>query len=147
MPLDKNSFYARTMHTPDSPERAAQRGALRDVSKALLPLHRALIDAAKEDYAFAVAPVKPSQLLQLLTDDPFFAWLKPLTSLIVDIDEMARTDFDAADVATISDRIDRLFGAKAEETFSGQYIPMLQREVDIAIGHAALRKAAARLRG
>jgi hypothetical protein len=27
-----------------------------------------------------------------------------------------------------------------------QYIPMLQRSVDIAAGHAALRKAAARLR-
>ena len=96
MALDKNSFYARTMHTPDSPERAALRGALRDVSKALLPLHRALIDAAADDYAFGVAPVKPSQLLQLLKEDPFFAWLKPLTSLIVDIDEMARIDFDAA---------------------------------------------------
>ena len=73
MPLDKNSFYARTMHTPDTPERAALRSALRDVSKVLLPLHRALIDAAKDDYAFGVAPVKPSQLLQLLNDDPFFA--------------------------------------------------------------------------
>ena len=91
MPLDKKSFYARTMHTPDSPERAALRSALRDVSKALLPLHRALIDAAKDDYAFGIAPVKPSQLLQLLNDDPFFAWLKPVTALIVDIDEMARS--------------------------------------------------------
>jgi hypothetical protein len=147
MPLDKKSFYARTMHTPDSPERAALRGALREVSKLLLPLHRALIDIAKEDYAFAVAPVKPAQLLQLLTDDPFFAWLKPVTSLIVDIDEMARTDFEAADVAAIADRVDRLFGAKAEGAFSAQYIPMLQRSVDIAIGHVELRKAAARLRG
>lgn len=147
MALDKKSFYARTMHTPDSPERAALRGALREVSKRLLPLHRALIDVAKEDYAFAVAPVKPAQLLQLLTDDPFFAWLKPVTSLIVDIDEMARTDFEAEDVAAIADRLDHLFGAKAEGAFSAQYIPMLQRSVDIAIGHVELRKAAARLRG
>ncbi|HSY49753.1 MAG TPA: hypothetical protein VLC46_13150 [Thermoanaerobaculia bacterium] len=147
MPLDKNSFYARTMHTPDSPERAELRGALREVSKLLLPLHRALINLAREDYAFAVAPVKPAQLLQLLTDDPFFAWLKPVTSLIVDIDEMARTDFEAADVAAIAGRVDRLFGAKADEAFSAQYIPMLQRSVDIAIGHVELRKAAARLRG
>jgi hypothetical protein len=147
MPLDKNSFYARTMHTPDSPERAVLRSALRDVSKALLPLHRVLIDAAKDDYAFGIAPVKPSQLLQLLNDDPFFAWLKPLTSLIVDIDEMARTDFEPSDVAAIADRLDRLFGAKAEEAFAAQYIPMLQRSVDITVGHAALRKAAARLRG
>ncbi|HXH41586.1 MAG TPA: hypothetical protein VNN08_23375 [Thermoanaerobaculia bacterium] len=147
MPLDKKSFYARTMHTPDSPERAALREALREISKLLLPLHRALIDVAKEDYAFAVAPVKPAQLLQLLTDDPFFAWLKPVTSLIVDIDEMARTDFEAADVAVIADRLDHLFGAKAEGAFSAQYIPMLQRSVDIAIGHVELRKAVARLRG
>jgi len=146
MALDKKSFYARTMHTPDSPERAALREALREVSKLLLPLHRALIELAKEDYAFAVAPVKPSQLLQLLKDDPFFEWLKPVTSLIVDIDEMARTDFEAADVAAIADRVDRLFGAGAEGSFSAQYIPMLQRSVDIAIGHAALRKASARLR-
>jgi hypothetical protein len=146
MPLDKKSFYARTMHTPDSSERAAQRQALRDVSKALLPLHRALIEAAKEDYAFAVAPVKPSQLLQLLTDDPFFAWLKPVTALIVDIDEMARTDFEPADVVAIAGRIDALFGGKSDGDFSAQYVPMLQRKVDIAIGHAALRKAAAQLR-
>jgi hypothetical protein len=148
MPLDKKSFYARTMHTPDTPERAALRVALRDVSKLLLPLHRALIDAAKEDYAFAVGPVeKPAQLLQLLTDDPFFAWLKPLTALIVDIDEMARTDFEASDVAAIADRVDRLFGPKADQGFSQQYVPMLQRNVEVAISHATLRKAAAQLRG
>lgn len=147
MPLDKKSFYARTMHTPDSPERAAMRAALREISKLLLPLHRALIDGAKEDYAFAVAPVKPAELLRLLTDDPFFAWLKPVTSLIVDIDEMARTDFDAADAAAIADRVDGLFGPKADGAFSEQYVPMLQRNTDIAIGHAALRKAVTRLRG
>jgi hypothetical protein len=144
--MNRDEFYARTMHTPDSPERAALRVALRDVSKALLPLHRALIDAAADDYAFGGAPVKPSQLLQLLKEDPFFAWLKPLTSLIVDIDEMARTDFEPLDIAGIAERVDRLFGAKADENFAVQYIPMLQRSVDVAIGHATLRKAAARLR-
>jgi hypothetical protein len=147
MALDKKSFYARTMHTPDSPERAALRQALRELSKAILPLHRALIDAAKDDYAFAVAPVKPAQLLQLLTDDPFFAWLKPVTALIVDIDEMARTDFETEDVTAIADRADQLFGAKSDDAFARQYVLMLQRDVNIAIGHAALRKAAARLRG
>jgi hypothetical protein len=111
-----------------------------------LPLHRALIDAAKDDYAFGVAPVKPSQLLQLLNDDPFFEWLKPLTSLIVDIDEMSRIDFEPSEVAAIAERVDRLFGANAEDAFAAHYIPMLQRSVDIAVGHAAVRKAAARLK-
>ena len=84
--MDKKDFYARTMHTPDDPVRARQRAALRETSKTLLPLHRGLIDAAKTDYAEATTmPASPTQLLRLLTDDPFFAWLKPVTALIVDI--------------------------------------------------------------
>lgn len=147
MPLDKKAFYARTMHTPDTPERAELRAALREVSKLLLPLHRALIEVAKEDYAFEVGPIdKPAQLLQLLTDDPFFAWLKPITSLIVDIDEMTRTDFADADAAAIADRVESLFGNGADEAFTARYVPMLQRDIDVAAGHAALRKALARLR-
>src|SRR5437764_6595931 len=112
MAFDKNDFYARTMHTPDTPQRAALRAALREVSKALIPLHRHLIDATRDDYSFAFQPVSaPSQLLNLVTSDPFFAWLKPLTALIVDIDEMVRTDFETADVTAIGERIERLFGA------------------------------------
>lgn len=148
MAFDKNEFYARTMHTPDTPERAALRAALRNVSKALLPLHRRLIDATKDDYAFAYAPVEtPSQLLQLVTSDPFFAWLKPLTALIVEIDEMARTDFEPPAATAIADRLDRLFGPAPDPGFAERYLPLLQRDVDVTVGHAALRKAVMGLRG
>ena len=154
MAFDKNDFYARTMHTPDPPERAALRAALRELSKALIPLHRRLIDvtkddyvfgfglieSAKSDYAFAYgANARPSELVELLQNDPFFAWLKPLTAVIVDIDEMARTDFEVADVAAIVDRIEKLLG----ET---KYIEMLQRDIDVATGHAALRRVMQRLK-
>jgi hypothetical protein len=146
--MDKKDFYARRMHTPDDPERAALRAALRDVSQTLLPLHRALINAARDDYnfAFGAEVTSPNQLLQLVQEDPFFAWLKPVTALIVDIDEMVRVDFTAADVAAIVDRFDRMFGANVDPEFAGKYVPLLQREVDVAIQHAALRKAAAALR-
>jgi len=146
--MDKKEFFARTMHTPDDPVRAQQRAALRETSKTLIPLHRALIEAAKADYAAAtMMGTTPTQLLRLLTDDPFFAWLKPVTALIVDIDEMARVDFAPEDVAKIADRIDRLFGLTGEASFAEKYIPMLQRDVDVAIGHAALRQALRKLRG
>jgi hypothetical protein len=138
---EKEKFFARTMHTPDTPARAELREALRAVSKTLLPLHRALIYAAREDYAFAYEPVSPTQLLGLLGDDPFFAWLKPVTAIIVDIDEMARRDFERHDVDEVLGRIERLFGATPEETFAAQYVPILQRDVDVAIGHAAVRQA------
>ena len=131
MAFDKNDFYARTMHTPDTPERAALRAALREFSRALLPLHRQLIDVTKEDYGFAGTP---RQLLDLVQTDPFFAWLKPATALIVDIDEMARTDFEPADAARIAERVEQFLGTE-------RYLALLQRDTDVAIGHAALRKA------
>jgi len=137
--MDKNSYYARTMHTPDSPERARLREALRETSKALIPLHRHLINAAKSDYQFAYAKeVSATQLVDLLQNDPFFVWLKPFTSLIVDIDEMARADFEPSDVATILARIDPILT-------DTRYIDMLQREVDVASAHAALRAVLGRL--
>jgi hypothetical protein len=144
----KARYYARTMHTPDDAERAALRQTLRDVSKQLLPLHRALIDVAKQDYAFAVGPVDtPTQLLQLLQQDPFFEWLKPITSLIVDIDEMVRRDFTRDDSNDILARLDRMFGANADASFAERYVPMLQRDLDVAASHAALRKLIGQLRG
>jgi len=137
--MDKDTFFARTMHTPDSPERAELRDALRGVSKALKPLHRHLIEAAKSDYAFAYETVAaPARLIELLQNDPFFAWLKPLTSLIVDIDDMTRTDFDHAAALAIGERVNAFLSDE-------NYVAILQREVDVAIGHAAVRTALQRL--
>ena len=138
--MDKNSFFARTMHTPDSPERARLRDGLREISRALLPLHRKLIDAARSDYTFAYdKDASPSQLIDLLQNDPFFEWLRPFTAIIVDIDEMTRTDFETSDVDAIVGRIE---ASLAEE----HYVEMLQREVDIATGHATVRRALQALR-
>ncbi len=135
------------MHTPDDEARAALRAAFREVSRLLIPLHRALIDAAKEDYAFAFGPVpQPTQLLRLLNEDPFFGWLKPITSLIVDIDEMVRRDFEASDAESITGRIESMFGSSPDPEFASKYVPLLQRSVEVAAGHAALRKVLARLR-
>lgn len=143
--MDKNAFFARTMHRPDDPARAKLRAALRDLSQALLPLHRALIEAAKSDYAFAFEPVTgPTHLLRLLGDDPFFAWLKPVTALIVDIDEMVRVDFEPADAKKIAGRVEDLFKGNGGD-FATHYIPILQRDVDVAIAHAAARQSVVRL--
>ncbi|MEA2464443.1 MAG: hypothetical protein QOJ98_2190 [Acidobacteriota bacterium] len=145
--MKKEDVYARMMHTPDDPVRAALRAALRDLWKQLLPLHRSLIDDASAEYTANVGPVTgPGHLLQLLQDDPFFFWLKPMTSLIVDIDSMARTDFERADVDAMVERLDRLFGNGADAEFAARYVPVLQRDVDVAIAHAAIRQIVARLR-
>jgi hypothetical protein len=144
--MKKEDLYARMMHTPDDPARAELRASLREAWKQLLPLHRALIDSASADYGANVAPVNgPTHLLQLLQDDPFFVWLRPITSLIVDIDTMSRTDFERADVDGIVSRIEHLFGTTADADFSARYVPILQRDVDVAIAHAALRQILGKL--
>ena len=144
--MRKEDFYARTMHTPDDPARAAQRAALRDLWKQLLPLHRALIDAARDEYIASVASVAgPTHLLQLLNEDPFFAWLKPLTAVIVDLDEMSRTDFDEAQLDAMLARVKGIFDGDAAGAFGSRYLPLLQRDVDVAIAHAAIRQILSRL--
>ena len=143
----KARFFARTMHTPDDETRANLRSALRDISHSLLPLHRALIEATREEYSFAYEPVQqPTQVLRLLHEHPFFEWLKPLTGLIVEIDELARRDFTTDEVAAVAKSVDSMFGAAPDAQFASRYVPILQRNTDVAIGHAAVRKAAARLR-
>lgn len=54
----------------------------------LLALHKTLVDAELARYGAAVGPVGgPHHALKLLGDDPFFAWLRPMLALIVQIDE------------------------------------------------------------
>lgn len=141
MSSPKERYYTRTMHTPDDPARAELRSRLRDLSKALLPMHRALIQSAKADYALANAPVTPTQLLQLLNDDPFFSWLKPVTALIVDIDETVRTDFEETEARALAGRAERLFGGSPDAEFAERYRPALQHDTDVAMNLAAVRKA------
>ena len=144
--MKKEDLYARMMHTPDDPARAELRIALRDAWKQLMPLHRALIDAASAEYTATVAPVSgPTHLLALLQEDPFFEWLRPMTSIIVDLDTMSRTDFERADVDAIAARLERHFGQTPDPDFSARYVPLLQRDIDVAAGHANMRKILRRL--
>ena len=144
--MKKEDLYARMMHTPDDPARAELRAALRDAWKQLMPLHRALIDASSAEYTANVAPVTgPTHLLRLLQEDPFFEWLRPLTSIIVDLDTMSRTDFERTDVDGIVARLERHFGATPDADFTAKYVPLLQRDIDVAVGHANMRKILARL--
>jgi hypothetical protein len=144
--MKKEDVYARMMHTPDDPARAELRSALRDLWKQLMPLHRALIDAARDEYAATIAPVSgPNHLLQLLQEDSFFEWLRPITSLIVDIDTLSRTDFERPQIDEVVGRVERFFGSSADPAFAERYLPVLQRDIDVAAGHASVRRLVARL--
>src|SRR2546429_6774654 len=70
-----------TRPTPEK-ERVKRRGA--DLRNALLSLHKALVDSERVSYEQAIGAIQsPNHFLQLLTRDPWFAWLHPLSQLIV----------------------------------------------------------------
>ena len=66
----------------------SQRQRLADLREILLSLHKALLDSERTAYELVHGPVaSPSAFLQLLINDNWFAWLRPVTTLLVQIDE------------------------------------------------------------
>jgi hypothetical protein len=59
---------------------------------------------------------------------------------------MARRDFEPAEVQGITKRVEAMFGSAPEPGFAEKYVPILQRSVDVAVNHASLRNAVAKLR-
>lgn len=66
----------------------ATRDNLKKLSKAMLRLHKTLLDAAKLDYEAKNGRItNVNQYFQLVIDDPHFAWLRKISALIALIDE------------------------------------------------------------
>ena len=72
---------------------AAVRQPLQELRDALLDLHKALIDSERAIYETKVGPIKsPHHFFQLVSSDPWFAWLRPVSQLIVAMDEALDAD-------------------------------------------------------
>jgi hypothetical protein len=66
----------------------ATRADLKNLSKAMLRLHKTLLDAAKLDYEAKNGRITSINLyFQLVIDDAHFAWLRKISALIALIDE------------------------------------------------------------
>ena len=120
------------------------RERLSKVRATLLALHRALIASERIEYERVYGRVESSgEMLKLVTSDPWFAWLRPLSETIVQHDEM----LDAAEAmpADASALIERARGlivnAASEGEFGRRYQSALQRDPDIVIAHARTVKA------
>ena len=65
----------------------SDRALLRELRTALLHLHKTLLDWQRAEYELDHGAMAPAQLLQIIFDDAAFAWLRPMSGLIVAIDE------------------------------------------------------------
>ncbi len=114
--------------------------ALPELRHALLALHKALVDAERASYEATVGAIQsPNHFFQLLTHDPWFAWLQPLSHLIVAMDEAldAKEPITAADADALVQQARLLLVASEEgEGFPRHYFDALQRDPDVVLAHA-----------
>ena len=124
----------------------ALRGRLDRARDALLHLHKALLDNERVRYERAHGPVSGSgDLLQLVIHNPAFAWLHPVSELIVQIDELLADDeaAAAADAEALLAHMRALVRADEHgEAFHREYHRALQDSPDIVMAHAAWKRAA-----
>ena len=117
---------------------------LEEVRQALLTLHKALVDSERVTYEKTVGAIRsPNQFLQLLTTDPWFAWLQPLSQLIVSMDEALDGKeplTDAVVDAAVKEANLLLAPTETGEGFGHHYFDALQRDPDVVIAHAAVMK-------
>jgi hypothetical protein len=68
------------------------RQLLFDLRKSLLHLHKTLLDWERAAYERVHGRVSSSELLKAIVEDPQFGWLRPISELIVRIDETVDTE-------------------------------------------------------
>ncbi|MEK7468833.1 MAG: hypothetical protein AAB074_15775 [Planctomycetota bacterium] len=108
----------------------------------LLELHRLLLAVEREDYERVHGRVTGATFLNVLTSDPAFAWLRPLTSLILTLDEMLEAELTEADRVDGITRI-RAFLAPDENgnEFQRRYADALQQSPHVLLAHGVVMKA------
>jgi hypothetical protein len=121
------------------------RQQLQEVREIVLTLHKALLDSERTAYELIHGPVpSPSAFLQLLIGDPWFSWLQPVTTLIVQIDEtLAAKKPPASDrdfLQLIGDTRALLSPSRAESEFWKRYNIALQRDPAVAVLHEQVQR-------
>jgi hypothetical protein len=129
---------------PIQPEPAGIRQYLAELREAMLRLHKALLESERTSYEATFGKIQsPYQFLQLLTSDPWFAWLRPMSQLIATMDETleAKTPLTLAGVdALLVQTKAQLVPTESGDGFSRHYDEALQRDPDVVFAHAAVAK-------
>ena len=114
------------------------------VRKALLHLHKALLESERAGYEKVFGKIlSPYQFLQLASTDPWFAWLRPMSQIIVAMDELleAKEAIPTAAAEALVSQIKTLLIPTVDgEGFARHYDEALQRDPDVVFAHAVVAK-------
>jgi hypothetical protein len=117
------------------------RQFLFDLRKTLLHLHKTLLDWERSAYERVHGRVPAAELLTIIVEHPQFAWLRPISELIVRIDVTVDTDEvdETVDVDAIVARAREVVSPPAANSPAAQrYLAALQEHPDAVFAHRAV---------
>lgn len=127
------------------------RDRLLEIRNALFHLHKALVDSERLTYEKTFGKIQsPNHFLQLLTRDPWFAWLQPLSQLIVSMDESLdeKEPLTAGTVDAFAVESRRLLTASEEgQGFPRHYFDALQSDPGVVMAHSDATKLVSAKKG
>jgi len=126
------------MDTPAPSSNARDRlTAIRDT---LLRLHKALLESERIPYERSKGRIASSgEFLNLVLHDEWFRWLRPLSALIVEVDEAlsAEEGVREGQVAGFVEQTRNLLTHGGQE-FGPKYREVLQRDPAVLVAHGAV---------
>jgi len=118
---------------------AEQRESLKSVRLSLLDLHKALLDLEREYYEKEFGEIKtPGEYLQLVIGHPQFDWLRRLSGLIVEMDELLspRTKQSSEEAASAVETARKLLILDENgDAYQRRYWAAVQESPDVLIEH------------
>jgi hypothetical protein len=118
------------------------RERLRDLSDRLLRLHKVLLDRERDAYEQQHGAVPAADLFRLVLHDGQFAWLRVLSGMIAEIDELVDADEPVGpeNAQTVFGRAHRLLRAGDRGDFQDKYRAALQESPDVVMAHARVSR-------
>lgn len=115
------------------------RARLKNLSKTLLHLHKTLLDDERAEYEKANGKINSiSEVFRLVLDDPHFAWLRKMSSMIAMIDEFlaSKTPVNEADGQEFIKQVSVMLKFElADDSFDDKFQNALQRNPNAVINH------------
>ena len=116
---------------------------LAELRRTLLHLHKTLLDWERAAYERLHGRTSASELLKAIVSDPQFAWLRPVTELIVRIDGALDKDDPETPVdvdALVAQARALVVPDEAGSAYEQRYYAALQDHPDAVIAHRGVTK-------
>lgn len=144
----RGSYHESAMSAPNGKPMTNGAERLKTLRNGLLKLHKSLLDSEKAAYERDVERISSTgHYLELVLNDPWFAWLHELSRLIVTIDETLDLDELPAgvdrDLVTLARKL--VSPSETGDGFKRSYYEAMQRDAGAVLAHGDMMKVFAQV--